>query len=107
MDHRFCYAAFQKPGELLGNYGAAEKVSLAFAATFFLKKVELFLGLHALGDYAVLQTLSDVNQRAQNHGVVGVRGNVIYEAAVDFQGVQWKLSQIAEAGITNSKIVDG
>jgi len=105
MDHRFCYAAFQKLRELLGNYRAAEKVSLALAAAFSLEKMQLFLGLHALGDDAVLQALSDVDERAQNGGIIRVRGNVIDEAAVHFQGIQREFAQITEAGIADSKIV--
>lgn len=106
MHNRFCYAALQKFGELFGNYRTAEKVSLAFAASFFLQKMQLFLGLHALGDYAMFQALSDVNHRAENGGIVGIRGNIIDEAAIHLQSVQWEFSQIAEAGIAHSKIVD-
>ena len=55
MHHCLGYAAFQKLSQLLGNYGAAEKVALALAAIFLSQKMELFLGLHALGHYAVLE----------------------------------------------------
>lgn len=52
VHHCLGYAAFQKLSELLGNYGAAEEITLALAATFLLQKMELFLGLHVLGHYA-------------------------------------------------------
>src|SRR3984885_7414389 len=105
VHNRISYAAFQKLGELFSNYGAAKKVSLALAASFFLQKVELFLGLHALGDYAMLQALSDVDQGAENHGIVGTGGNVVDEATVDFQSIQGEFSQIAKARIPHPKIV--
>ena len=107
MDYGFCYAAFQKLRELLGDHGTAKKVTLALAATFFLEKVQLFLGLHAFGDHAVLQTLSYADERAQDGGIVRVGRNVVYKAAVDFQSIQWEFPQITEAGIAHSKIVDG
>jgi hypothetical protein len=107
VDYGFCYAAFQKLSELLSNYGTAEEVTLAFAATLFLEKVQLFLGLHAFGDHALIQALSYADERAQDGGIVRAGRNVVYKAAVDFQSIQWEFSQITEAGIAHSKIVDG
>src|ERR1700693_5359823 len=87
--------------------GRQKKDPRGLPATFFLEKVQLFLGLHAFGDHAVLQTLSDADERAQDRGILRVGRNVVYQATVDFQSIQWEFSQITEAGIAHSKIVDG
>jgi hypothetical protein len=50
----FCYAMPQKVRELFGDYGAAEKIALALAATFLLQKMQLFLGFDARGDHTML-----------------------------------------------------
>jgi hypothetical protein len=55
MDHRFGHAALQRLHELLGDYRAAEKVSLSLCASFFLQETQLFLGLLALRYDAMLQ----------------------------------------------------
>jgi len=45
-----------------------------------------------LSHHAMFEAPSDVNQGAENHGIVRVGRNVVYEAAVDFQSIQWKFS---------------
>ena len=107
VNYGFCDAAFQKLSELLSNYGAAEEVTLAFTTTFFLEKVQLFLGLYAFGDHAVLQALSYADERSQDGGIVRVGRNVVYKAAVEFQSIQREFSQVTKAGIAHSKIVNG
>jgi hypothetical protein len=97
------HSAFQKLRELFGQLPVGKKVPLPFAASFFLKKMQLFLGLHALSDHAMLQAFSDVNERAQNRGTIRIRGSVIDEPAIYFQGIQREFSQIAEAGIADPK----
>src|ERR1700724_2390565 len=92
VDHRFCDAALQKLREFLGNYGAAKKVSLLLTAAFLFQKVQLLLGLYALSHHVMLGALTDASQSAQHHDIVGVRGNVVYEAAGNFQGIRWKFS---------------
>ena len=36
----------------------------------------------------------------------GVGGHLIHERLVDLQGIDWKLSQITEAGIAGAEVVD-
>jgi hypothetical protein len=101
MDRGFCYVALEKLCELLGNYGAVEKVTLPLGASLFLQKMPLFFGLHSLGDRAMLEALSDIDERAQNRGIIRMGGNVIDEVAVHWQGMQGKFSQITETGIAH------
>ena len=92
MDHRSCDAALQKLREFLGNYGAAEKVSLPLTAAFLFRESPIAPRSARPRHHAMLGALTDANQSDQNHGLVGVRGNVVYEAAGSFQGIQWEFS---------------
>jgi hypothetical protein len=86
MHHGCCRVALEKLCELLGNYRAVENATLPLGASFFFQKMELFFGLHSLSDHAMLEALSDVYERAQNHGIIRMGGNVIDAAVVHFLG---------------------
>src|ERR1700674_156897 len=100
------YPGFEQLGELVRKYGAAEIVSLNFVTVVSLKKRQLFLRFDTLGDDPQLEASSHADHRGHDGGLVGSGGDLADERLVDLEGVDRKLSQIAQAGVARPEVVD-
>src|ERR1700730_12539963 len=97
------YAGFEQLGELLGDYRPAEIVSLGLVTMVSLKEGRLFLRFHALGNDAQLQASAHADDGGHDGGLVGGGGDLTDERLVDLEGIDGKLSKIAQAGVTRAE----
>src|ERR1700723_3138331 len=105
MDDRFCYARLQQLGELCGGHGPAEEVALAFRTVVGPKECELFLCFDAFGNHALLEVLAHINYGAHDWSVIGITTDSVDKGLVDFQDINGKLLEIAEAGIAGAEVI--
>ena len=98
------YACLEKLGEFLGNEGPAEIVALGLIAAMGLQEGHLFVGLDAFGDNLLVETFGHGDHPADD-GVVGSGGDVVHERLADFQIIDGKHFQIAQAGIARAKVI--
>ena len=68
MDDGFSEARLQELRELFGNHRMAEEITLTFATTLLLQKVDLLARFHAFGDNTMMKALADVNHRSDYCG---------------------------------------
>src|ERR1700686_1590958 len=101
------YAELQQLSELGSGHGAAEEVTLTLGTAAGLKESELFLRFDALGDDALIEVLSHVDDGADDGRIVGVAGDLVNKGLVNLEGVDGKLAEIAEAGIAGAEVVHG
>lgn len=99
------YAPFKQLGKLWCVHWAAEEVALALRAMMVLKVCSLFLCLDTLGNHEVFEILPHVNYCAGDRGVIRIASDLGDEGLINFQNVDRKLLQVAEAGIAGAKIV--
>ena len=99
------HACLEKLGEFLGNEGSTEIVALGLIAAMGLQEGHLFAGLHAFGDNLLVETFGHGDHGGDNRGVVGLGGDVMHERLVDFQTINGKHFQIAQAGITRTEVI--
>ncbi len=99
--------ALQQAGKLLGREWGTEEVALHAVAAVALQIVELALGLRPFGHHAQLEVMGHGDDRGGDHGIVRVGGDVLNEGAVNLHGIDGEALQVAEAGETGAKIVQG
>ena len=87
------------------NDGFAEIVALRLVAGMRLEECHLFFCFRAFGDNALLQTFSHGDYRTNDRGVVRVCGDVAHEGLVDLQGIDRKLFQVAQTGISSAEVI--
>ena len=102
----FCYAGFEQLGELLRKHRPAEIVSLRLVTLVSLKKCQLFLRFHALGNHPKLKAPAHADHCLHDDRLVGNGGDLADERLVDLEGIDGKLSKIAQAGVTRAEVID-
>jgi len=105
MDDSFCYPDQQQLGELGGGQGPAEELALSFRAALGLKVGPLFWRFDALGNHQVLEALSHANDRAHDRRVIGIGRDLVDKRLVNFQDINGKLPEIAQAGIAGAEVI--
>jgi hypothetical protein len=100
------YAGLKQFGELMRENGLAEIISLSFVTLVSPKKRQLFLRLHALGDDPQFHASAQTYDGTHNGRIVGSRCDLTDKRLVDLQGIDWELTQIAQAGVTGTEIID-
>ena len=70
VDEYFRYAGFEQLGELLGKHRPAEIVPLRLVTLVSLKKCQLFLRFHALGNDPQLQASAHADHRGHDGRIV-------------------------------------
>jgi hypothetical protein len=101
-----CYTGFKQFGEPLGNHRTTEIEALSLFTTSGLKESKLVLRFHTFRDDSLLETSPHVDYRADDGGIFAPRIDFLHERLVYLQGVDWKLTQITQAGITSTEIID-
>src|SRR5438093_2050699 len=89
-------ARLQHLQEFLGRDGEAEVIALYFAAVVFLQELELRLRLHPLGHHAQVQSLGQLDHRADDRRVLHPLRQILHEIAIDLQRVDGELLQVAQ-----------
>ena len=82
--------------QLCRGQGCAQVVSLGLVAVVGAQKIELLLGLHALGRGAHAQGLGHADDGADDGPVVGVVAQVADEGLVDLELVDLKALELAQ-----------
>src|SRR5580692_5532312 len=93
--------------QLAGFHGIAEQASLGIVAAMLAQEFQLLARFHAFRDHLEIETLSHVDDGADDRGVVRVHGDIADERLVDLQGTDRKLLQCRQRGIPRAEIVDG
>lgn len=70
------------------------------------QQVTFTLGLHAFGNRLQSQAACDGDDPAHDHASARIPIDVIRQAAIDLQIIEWQRLQIGKAGITRAEIVD-
>src|ERR1700731_4555316 len=103
---RLGYAGSEQAGELFGKHRPAEIVTLRLVTLVSLKKHELFLRFHALGDDPQLEASAHADHRGHDGRLVGGGGNLTDKRLVDFEGIDRKLSEVTQTRVTRAEVVD-
>src|ERR1700674_4944567 len=83
VGNSFRNSGLEQFGELLGNYRTAEIVSLRLVTLARLKKGQLPLLFHALGNYPQLQTSSHADRCGHDGRLIGSGSDLADERLVD------------------------
>src|SRR6185437_9205004 len=83
---------------------SVQEVSLSGAATHRHELIDLMRRLNALGDDGDTQAAADPDDSADDRGIARVMFQVLHEAAIDLQAVDWHMLEIAEARISGAEI---
>lgn len=78
------WAGLQQPGKILGRHGFAEQIALALLAVPGLEELQLFDGLHALGNDIEVQALAQADNGTDQLHVLGVLAQATNKRLVDF-----------------------
>ena len=97
-------ACLEKLGEFPGDERFTEIVALGLIAAMALEEGHLFAGFHAFGDNLLVEAFGHGDHPADD-GVVGSGGDVVHERLADFQIIDGKHFQIAEAGIARAEVI--
>ena len=81
-------------------------VTLALVTAPGLKESKLFSCFHALRNDSLHEASSHVDHRANDGSIVTRGSDPLHEQPVYLQGVDRKLTQIPQAGITPTEIID-
>src|SRR5690606_11077918 len=85
----------------------AEQETLHFVTAGKNQELQLFRRFHPFGNHAHAEVVRHGNNGAGNLRVVGVAGQVLNKAAVNFQGVYRELLQIVERRVAGTDIING
>src|ERR1043166_8024179 len=97
---------------MLGAHRWAEIEPLSLAALLGLKESQLFARFHTFRDDPKAEALAHADHRAEDEtgaeheGAGRIGRELMHERLVDFQHIDRKLRQIAQARIARSKIID-
>src|SRR5260221_832862 len=94
------FGAFQELRELLRRHRLAVEEALHLVATVALEKMQLRIGLDALGDHLQVQRMAEGDDGRGEDTVLGLRAaaDVAHEGAVDLERVDRQVPKIREAG---------
>ncbi len=90
---------------MCGGERPTEEVALAFHTVVGLKECQLLLRFDALGNHALLEAFPHVNDRSHDGRVIEIASDLLHEGLVDFQDINGKPLQIAEAGVTGTEVI--
>src|ERR1700677_1171742 len=96
----------QEFGKLPGAQGMTEVIALRFCAAVLFKKNKLLASFHSFPHDPHIQAPAHVDDGANHAGIVGIRGDIPDERAIDLQGVDWKPPHVTQTRITRSKIIE-
>src|SRR5665647_1108555 len=99
-------AGSQQSSERLCHHRPAEIVTLALVAMLSQKKCVLLRCFHTLRNEAELEAFTQADHGTDDGGIVLVAGHPAHERLVDLQGIDRKLPQITQAGVTNAEVID-
>src|SRR5262245_43636270 len=85
--------------------GLAEQIALHRVAAFLGKEIELFRGLHALGDDRHFETMAEVDNRAHDVSRLRRLAEIDDKGAVNLDLVERKGLQIAQRRVAAAEIV--
>src|SRR5882724_13561459 len=103
---RFGDTRLEQPGELLGKHWPAEIVSLRLVTFVGLEEFQLLQRFHALSNDPQLQAPAHADHGSHDGRLVGSRSDLADKRLVDFEGIDRKLSKIAQAGIPRAEVID-
>ena len=107
MDNRFFYTDLEQLGELRRCNGTAKEVALPLGAVLGLEVGFLRFRFDTLRNDEVLETFAHTDDGVYDGAVAGIASDAAHEGLVNFQAVEGKLLEIAEAGIAGAEIIDG
>ena len=81
-------------------------VPLRFVTLMKLEEVELILGLHHLSNDAQINASTHADYCPNNGHFIGDGSDLRHERPVDFEGVEGKLSEVAQAGVACAEVID-
>src|SRR5204863_261019 len=81
-------SSLRKQQRVLGIHRAREIIALEMAAAGEAERLELGLGLDALGDYFHAQRATEMNDRVDDRRAFALAAHAVDEAAVDLQAVE-------------------
>src|SRR4029077_6064301 len=105
-DGGFWNACPKQFSELLRNHRTAEIEPLSLVTFVSLKKCQLFLRLDAFGNDAQFQAAAHADYRRHDSGFVGSSGDLANEGLINFEGINRKLSKIAQARVAGAEVID-
>ena len=85
----------------------AEVITLAFGTAFRLKIGELLGSFDAFCHDAQLEATAHRDNGADQYALSGSTLDILHKRLVYFQGIDGKAAQVAQAGVTGTKIVNG
>jgi len=106
-DGLFGDPGFKQHGELMGKHRPAEIEALRLVALMSLKKCQLFPRFHTLGNDPKLHAPAHADYSRHDGRIVRSGGDLSYKRLVDLQRIDRELSEIAQAGVACTKIIDG
>ena len=71
------------------------------------QEIELFLGLHPLGDNGEAQAMRQVNNSAGNGCIIRIGGDVAHERLIDLQGIDGEALKITQRRVAGAEVVHG
>src|SRR5580704_13859841 len=92
-------------GKLCGGQGPAKEVALSFRTVPGLKECELLLRFDAFGNHALLEVPAHINDGAYDGRVIRISRDLVDKGLVNFQDIDGKLPEIAEAGIAGAEVI--
>src|ERR1700675_1628216 len=100
------YASPEQLRELLRKHRPAEIEPLRLVTLVGLKECHLFQRFDALRNDPQLEASGHADHRGHNPRIVPKSGDLTDEGLVDFEGIDRKLSKVAQAGVTRAEIID-
>ena len=93
--------------KLLSGHRTTEIIALRLLAMVPMKKFELFECFYAFRNNSQLEAPGHANHRGHYCRIAISACDLPHEGLVDLQRVDWEFSQIAQAGISGAKVIDG
>lgn len=97
----------QQCGEFLHRQRPAEQISLCPGTAQFAQDIQLFFGLHPLGNGADAHVARGLDDQAQQALSLVAVAQVIHQAFVQLELIEAQTRQGHEIGIGHAKVVDG
>jgi len=91
--------------KLFGRDWAAEFVPLRLVALLSQEKLQLLRRLNSLSNDPQVKASGHGDNRAYDRVSVGRVGNLANEGLINFEGIERKLSKIAQAGVARAEVV--
>jgi hypothetical protein len=105
-DVRLCTVGSQLLGNFVYGQRLAEVIALNFVAPIHPEECHLRFVFDAFGNHSKIQAFCHADDCGSDCRIIGIQSDIPYKRAVDLQLADLKLSQVAEAGIASSEVVD-